>query len=47
MKQTDVRDLQGYIDTLPEPKTLREKLLCWWSNALDYFAIRKAEKKND
>lgn len=40
-----MNDLQKYLDTLPEPKTLREKLMVLWSNILDFFAERKAERK--
>lgn len=32
-----MNDLQKYIDSLPEPKTLREKILVWWSNLIDFF----------
>ena len=39
----DLIDLQKFIDSFPEPKTWREKLLVWWSNLLDYFGQRRGE----
>ena len=39
MPMNDSRPLQDYIDTLPEPTTFREKLLCWWSNLVDAALI--------
>ena len=40
-----MNDLKTYIESLPEPRTLREKLLVLWSNLLDWFATRR--KRND
>jgi hypothetical protein len=37
----DLNDLQQYLDSLPEPTTLREKLLVLWSNLLDWVATRR------
>lgn len=39
MPMNDSRPLQDYIDTLPDPTTIREKLLCWWSNVVDTALI--------
>ena len=39
MPMNDSRPLQDYLDTLPEPTTFREKLLCWWSNLMDVALI--------
>ena len=39
MRQNDPIPLQDYLDTLPEPITVREKLLCWWSNLVDTAMI--------
>lgn len=37
----DTRPLQEYIDSLPKPVTIREKLICWWSNLIDDVAVLK------
>lgn len=39
MPLNDSRPLQDYLDTLPDPATFREKLLCWWSNLMDTALI--------
>lgn len=39
MLLNDSSPLQDYLDTLPEPATFREKLLCWWSNVIDMALI--------
>lgn len=39
MMPDDPIPLQDYLDTLPEPATFREKLLCWWSNLVDTALI--------
>lgn len=39
MKANDYHPLQEYLETLPEPKTFREKLLCWWSNLIDSVSV--------
>ena len=39
MRLTDSYPLHDYLDTLPEPVTFREKLLCWWSNLIDTALI--------
>ena len=36
-----LNDLQKYIDSLPEPKTMREKLFVWWNNLLDWIGRRR------
>ena len=38
---SDLNNLQAYIDSLPEPKTLKEKLMVLWSNLLDRIATRR------
>lgn len=53
MPLNDSAPLQDYLDTLPEPTTIRERLLCWWSNLLDTVLIlaykikRKKEQPHD
>ena len=42
---SDLNDLQKYIDSLPEPKTPREKLLVWWSNLLDWVGSRRKHEQ--
>jgi len=39
MRLNDPIPLQDYLDTLPEPTTIRERLLCWWSNLVDTALI--------
>ena len=39
MRLNDSRPLQDYLDTLPEPTTVRERLLCLWSNLVDTVLI--------
>ena len=51
MPMNDRIPLQDYIDTLPDPATFREKLLCWWSNLVDTvlilaYKIRRKEHAN-
>lgn len=45
MKQDDFMPLQEYLDTLPDPVTLREKLLCCLSNLIDGISIKKYKIK--
>jgi hypothetical protein len=52
MRQNDLIPVQDYLDTLPEPATFREKLLCWWSNLVDTalilaYKIWRKEHAND
>jgi len=37
----NIRPLQEYLDTLPEPKTFNDKVVYWWSNFIDDVAILK------
>ena len=51
MPMNDRIPLQDYIDTLPDPSSFREKLLCWWSNLVDTalilaYKIRRKEHAN-
>lgn len=39
MNKKNFRPLQEYLDTLPEPKTFREKVVCWWSDFIDDVKI--------
>ena len=39
MQMEGMRSLQEYLDSLPEPTTIHEKLLCWWSNLIDAISL--------
>ena len=45
MNINEFHPLQEWLDTLPEPATLYEKLLCWWSNVIDDISILKWKVK--
>lgn len=34
-----------WLESLPEPETPWEKFVCWLSNTIDDFSIRKAERR--
>jgi len=38
--------LQEWLNTLPEPITFHEKLICWWSNLIDDISILKWKLKH-
>ena len=48
MNKKNFRPLQEYMGTLPEPKTLHEKIVCWWSNLVDDASIilMRIKRKN-
>ena len=45
MQQNDFQPLQKYLETLPKPTTIREKLLCLWSDMMDTVLILAAKIK--
>ena len=32
-----------YLDTLPKPKTIKDRFACWLSNAIDDLSVLKFE----
>lgn len=47
MNKKDFKPLQDWLDTLPEPVTFHDKLLCWWSNIIDEILILKWKVKHE
>ena len=47
LKRRDAVDLDGYMNTLPDPKTLREKILSWFSDTSDRVKILANTKFSD
>jgi hypothetical protein len=41
MNMKKFHPLEDWLDTLPEPRTLEEKLVCWWSDFIDRCLIFK------
>lgn len=38
-----MKPLTEWLDTLPEPETIREKAVCWWSDLVDEMLMLKAK----